>query len=79
MILDMKKDEFLTRKLQIYFFGYEKEWENCRFETFIKNNHRSKIMLRTTLNLHVQACESNHHYILIMESGFERKKDHARD
>ena len=45
----------------------------------LTNNHRSKIMLRTTLNLHVQACESNHHYILIMESGFERKKDHARD
>ena len=27
----------------------------------------------TTLNLYVQACESNNHYILIMESRFKRK------
>jgi len=27
----------------------------------------------TTLNLFVQACESNNHYILIMESRFKRK------
>ena len=27
----------------------------------------------TTLNLQVQACASNNHYILIMESRFKRK------
>ena len=27
----------------------------------------------TTLNLYVQTCESNNHYILIMESRFKRK------
>ena len=51
----------------------------ANLKPLITNNHRSKIMSWKTLNLHVQACESNNHCILIMESGFERKKDHARD
>jgi len=29
-------------------------------------------MSLTTLNLHVQACESNNHHVLIMESRFKK-------
>ena len=47
----------------------------------ITNNHKSKIMfmLWTTLNLLVQAYESNNHCILIIESRLKEKKNHARD
>ena len=65
------------RKLHIW-FKYEKWWvfneKIADLKPLVTNNHRSKTMLWTTLNLHVQAYESTNHYILIMESKSKRKK-----
>ena len=35
LILDVKKEWVFNKKISdLFFFRYEKEWENCKFETF---------------------------------------------